>query len=343
MHAFLLARPGTGGCRMRKVVRFDLAAGLALSITALLGVGGFVSPATAAGPAVLTDPAGDVIDRNTNDRLPSARTDLLSATVDSGAQGIVLTFKTQEMANPATDPNWASLNTFVSWQVDSTGDGKVDDLIRFSADRKTAGALVGEVTHWPGPGQAAQHCDAPATFDPAAGYTLTFAPSCLGNPAAISYRVQLTYDTKPGEAKPPLAFDVVPDQGLAGPVAIAVPTAPAAAPPAAGAPAPSPDPATAPTAGPSATKPTAPATKPAPKPAAPKPAAPKATTPTRSRDAAAATAATPAAPAPAAAPNALAATGTSTARWLGALGGVFLLLGGLGVMTPADRRRRTTA
>jgi hypothetical protein len=333
---------------MRKVVRLDLAAGLALSITALLGVGGFVSPATAAGPAVLTDPAGDVIDRNTNERLPSARTDLLSATVDSGAQGIVLTFKTQEMANPGTDPNWASLNTFVSWQVDSTGDGKVDDLIRFSADRKTAGALVGEVTHWPGPGQPAQHCDAPATFDPAAGYSLTFAPSCLGNPAAISYRVQLTYDTKPGEAKPPLAFDVVPDQGLNGPVAIAVPTAPAAAPPAADAPAPSapsPD-ATAPAAGPSA-KPTAPAAKPAPKAtpatrsrptaaAAPKPAAPKPAAPAPAAPA-------PSAPAPSAEPNALAATGASTARWLGALGGVFLLLGGLGVMTPADRRRRTTA
>jgi hypothetical protein len=330
---------------MRKV-RFDLAAGLALSITALLGVAGFVSPApAAAAPALLSDPAGDVIDRNTNDRLPSARTDLVSATVDSGAQGIVLSFKTQEMANPGTDPNWASLNTFVSWQIDSTGDGKVDDFIRFSADRQTAGALVGEVTHWPGPGQPAQHCDAPASFDPAVGYSVTFAPSCMGSPAAISYRVQLTYDTKPGEAKPPLAFDVVPDQGLAGPVAIAVPTVPAAAPPAAGAPAPpasapSPDPATAPAAGTSSPKPTAPAAKPAPKPAAPKPAAPA---PARGA-ASAPKPAAPAAAAPAAsAPDALAATGASTARWLGTLGGIFLLLGGLGVMTPTDRRRRTTA
>jgi hypothetical protein len=338
---------------MRKVIRFDLAAGLALSITALLGAAGLVAPApaAAAGPAMLTDPAGDVIDRNTNDRLPSARTDILSATVDSGAQGIVLTFKTQEMANPGTDPNWASLNTFVSWQVDSSGDGKVDDLIRFSADRKTAGALVGEVTHWSGPGQPAQHCDAPATFDPAAGYSLTIAPSCMGNPTAISYRIQLTYDTKPGEAKPPLAFDVVPDQGLSGPVNIAVPTAPAAAPPAPGAApappaaAPAPDAAAAPAPGSSAPKPTAPAAKPAPKPTAPaakpapKPAAPKPTAP--ARDAASAPA--PAAPAPAANPSALAATGASTARWLGALGGAFLLLGGLGVMTPTGRRRRTTA
>jgi hypothetical protein len=30
------------------------------------------------------------------------------------------------------------------------------------------------------------------------------------------------------------------------------------------------------------------------------------------------------------------------ARWLGALGGALMLLGGLGVMTPANRRRRAT-
>ena len=129
----------------------------------------------------------------------------------------------------------------MSWQVDSTGDGKVDDLIRFSADRNTAGALVGEVTHWSGPARRRSTATLPPPSTPPAGYSLTVAPSCMGNPTAISYRVQLTYDTKPGEAKPPLAFDVVPDQGLAGPVPIAVPTAPAAAPPAAG-PAPAPPP-----------------------------------------------------------------------------------------------------
>ena len=35
----------------------------------------------------------------------------------------------------------------------------------------------------------------------------------------------------------------------------------------------------------------------------------------------------------------LAATGPSNARWLGALGGALLLLGGLGLMTPAARRQ----
>src|SRR5688572_1750369 len=333
---------------MRKSVRFDLAAGLALSGAAMLmGAGFIVAPsAVAAEPASLTDPTGDVIDRNTNDRLASAMTDIVSAGVESGAQGIVLTFRTQEMAVPGTDPNWASLNTFVSWQVDGNGDGKVDDLIRFSADRDTPGGIIGDLTHWSGPGQPAKHCDAAASFDPAFGYRLTIAPDCMGNPAAISYRVQLTYDMKPGEKKPPMAFDVVPDQGLAGPVPIAVPTAPAAAPPAPGAPGPE---ASAPPAGPAPTapagsptgaKPTAPAAKPAPKPAAPKATAPN-------RGPAAAPAPKPAAPAPAtpdSAPDAaLAATGASSARWLGAVGGVFLLLGGLGLMTPVDRRRRTTA
>jgi hypothetical protein len=327
------------------MVRLDLAAGLVFSITALAGAAGFVSAApagAAGGPAALTDPVGDVINRDSNVKLPSARTDIVSAAVDSGAQGIVLSFRTQEQGDPATDANWASPNTFVSWQIDSNGDGKVDDLVRYSADRATPGGIAADLTHWSGPGAPAKHCDATGTFGAATGYTLTVDPACLGNPASISYRVQLTYDTSPGAAKPPLAFDVAPDQGLAGPVPIAVPTAPAAAPPAGAAPAPSAGPAPSPTqaasgATPSAPKTaTAPAAKPAAKPAAPAPARGPAS-------------ATPApAPAPAAAPatgstaGALAATGARSARWLGALGGAFLLFGGLGLMTPADRRRRTS-
>ena len=59
-------------------------------------------------------------------------------------------------------------------------------------------------------------------FDPTNGYSLTISPACMGSPASITYRVQLTYDTSPGAAKPPLSFDVAPDQGLAGPVPIFV-------------------------------------------------------------------------------------------------------------------------
>jgi len=327
---------------MTRMVHKKMAAGLATTIGALLMVAGFVvAPAAVAAPAAITDPVGDVINRETNDKLQSPPTDIVSVAVDSGAQGIILTFKTQEAPDPATDAHWASPNTFVSWQVDSSGDGKVDNLIRFSLDRDTAGKLVGDLTHWAGPGQPAQHCDVPATYDPTTGYTLTINPSCMGTPAAISYRVQLTYDTKPGDAKPPLAFDVVPDQGLAGPVPIVIPTTPAAAPPAAGAPAPGPDATPAPgqagaptAAGPGGKTP-APAAKPAPKPAA-KPATPA----TRGATAAPAPATPSAAPATDGAGE-LAATGTS-ARWLGALGGALLLLGGLGLMTPVDRRRRCT-
>jgi hypothetical protein len=319
---------------MRRKVRLDLAAGLALSIAALLSVAGFVAPPAAiaaSGPAALTDPVGDVINRDTNARLQSGPTDIVAASVDSGAQGIVLTFKTQAMSDPATDPNWASPNTFVSWQVDDNGDGKVDDLIRYSADRSTPGGIVSDLVHWGAPGVPAKHCDATGTFDAVNGYTLTVNPSCLANPASITYRVQLTYDTDLAPTKPVLAFDVLPDQGLAGPVPIFVPTTPAVAPPVAGAP---------PAAG--ATTPgSAPGTAGAPKPAASagkpvvKPAAP-------ARTPASATPAKPAPAVPATGENpALAATGTSSTRWLGALGGAFLLLGGLGFMTPADRRCRT--
>jgi hypothetical protein len=327
---------------MQRMVHKKMAAGLATTIGALLMVTGFVvAPPAVAAPAALTDPVGDVINRETNDKLQSPPTDIVSAAVDSTAQGIVLSFKTQEAPDPTTDAHWASPNTFVSWQVDNNGDGKVDNLIRFSLDRDAAGKLVGDLTHWAGPGQPAQHCDVPATYNPETGYTLTINPSCMANPSAISYRVQLTYDTNPSGTKPPLAFDVVPDQGLAGPVPIVIPTTPAAAPPAAGAPAPGPNATPAPgqagaptAAGPGAKTPAA-AAKPAPKPAA-KPAAPA--------NRGAASAPTPATPSAAPASEGsgeLAATGTS-ARWLGALGGALLLLGGLGLMTPVDRRRRST-
>jgi LPXTG-motif cell wall-anchored protein len=333
---------------MRKLVRFDLPMGLSMSGAAMLLAAGFLAPppAMAVEPASITDVTGDVIDRNTNDPLPSLRTDIVSASVESGAPGIMLTFRTQEMAAPGTDPNWASRSTFVSWQVDGNGDGKIDDMIRFSADRDNPGGIAGDVTHWSGPGQPAKTCTAPATFDPAFGYRLTIAPDCMGNPAAISYRVQLTYDMKPGESKPPLAFDVLPNEGLAGPVPIAVPTAPAAAPPAPGGPDASAPPAggqpapTAPAGTPPAPKATAPAAKPAPKPKATP--APKPTATTRGAAAAAPKPVAPAPAAPATSPDALAATGTSSTRWLGALGGAFLLLGGLGLMTPANRRSRPT-
>jgi hypothetical protein len=316
---------------MRRMVRLDLAAGLALSMAALLNAAWFVAPPpaiAASGPAALTDPVGDVINRDTNGGLQSAPTDIVSATVDSGAQGIVLTFKTQTMSDPATDPHWASPNTFVSWQVDDNGDGKVDDLIRYSADRGTPGGIASDLTHWSAPGIPAKHCDATGAFDATTGYTLTVNPSCLANPASITYRVQLTYDTDLAPTKPVLAFDVLPDQGLAGPVPIFVPTTPALAPPAPAA-------GTTPTSAPGATVAPKPAAKPAPKPAT-KPTAP-------ARTPASVTPAKPAPAVPAAGENpALAATGASSTRWLGALGGAFLILGGLGFMTPADRRRRTT-
>jgi len=322
---------------MSRMVHRKMAAGLAVTVGALLSVAGFVVPPHAvAAPAAVTDPAGDVINRETNDKLQSIPTDITSASVDSGDQGIVLSFRTQDAPDPIASPNWASPNTFVSWQVDANGDGKVDNLIRYSLDRDVAGRIVGDLTYFVGPGQPAKHCDVPATWNAATGYTLTIPHDCMGNPAAISYRVQLTYDTNPGGTKPPLAFDVVPDQGFVGPVPIVKPTAPAAAPPA---PTPSAE-NPAPQAG--ATTPTAPAPKTTPTSAAkaaPKPAAKPAAPATRGGASAAPNPATPSAAPVTEGSGELAATGPGNAQWLGALGGALLLLGGLGLMTPTARRQ----
>lgn len=325
---------------MSRMVHPKLAAGLAVTAGALLSVAGFVVPPSAlAAPAAVTDPAGDVINRETNDKLQSTPTDITSVSVDSGAQGIVLSFKTQEAPDPVTSPNWASPNTFVSWQVDANGDGKVDNLIRYSLDRDTGGRIVGDLTYFVGPGQPAKHCDVPATYNAATGYTLTIPPDCMGNPAAISYRVQLTYDTNPGGTKPPLAFDVVPDQGFAGPVPIVIPTTPAAAPPAPASPAENPGPlAGAPNTGAPNTGAPGPKTTPTPAAkAAPKPAAKPAAPVTRGGASAAPKPATPGAAPVTEGSGELAATGPSNTRWLGVLGGALLLFGGLGLMTPAPR------
>ena len=337
MHALPAREALDWGCRMSTMVHRKTAAGLAVTIGALLSVADFVVPPPAiAAPTALTDAVGDVINRETNDKLQSNPTDIVSATVDSGAQGIVLGFKTQEAADPVSSANWASPNTFVSWQIDANGDGKVDNLIRYSVDQDTTGRIVGDLTYLVGPGQPAKHCDVPATYNPATGYALTVPPDCMGNPAAISYRVLLTYDTNPGGTKPPLAFDVVPDQGMAGPVPIVVPTAPAADPPAPGPSAENPSPG-APGPAPGATAPkTTPtsAAKAAPKPAA-KPAAPA----TRGGASAAPKPAMPSAAPVTEGSGELAATGPSNARWLGSLGAALLLLGGLGLMTPTGRRQ----
>jgi len=328
---------------MRRIIRLDRTAGLACTFAGLLLLTGALSsrPAIAAGPGAITDAGGDTINRDTNAKLSAPAADIVSATVDSGPGGTVLSFTTRQMANPATDPGWASGNTSASWQLDENGDGKVDDIIGYSTDSSAPGGIAGDLTHWPGGNQPATKCTVPAAFDPVAGYTLTVNPTCIGKPSAVTYKVQLTYDTSPGAKKPPLAFDVAPDQGLAGPVPIVVPTAPASAPPPAGSPAP---PATVPGAGPapSATAPGgAPAAKPATPPgtkAAPKPATPSTAAAKRPASSAATSPPAPGAAPASAAANGLAATGADTRR-LGALGGAMVLLGGLILMSPAGRRR----
>jgi hypothetical protein len=63
---------------MSRMIHKKMAAALATTIGALLCVAGFVvpPPAVAAGPAVLTAPAGDVLNRATNDKRQSPPTDI---------------------------------------------------------------------------------------------------------------------------------------------------------------------------------------------------------------------------------------------------------------------------
>src|SRR5207302_235131 len=60
-----------------------------------------------------------------------------------------------------------------------------------------------------------------AAYSASSGYVLGLPPACLGAPKAISFRVTMYYDTKPNDDKAPVATDVAPDKGLAGPAAVA--------------------------------------------------------------------------------------------------------------------------
>jgi hypothetical protein len=115
--------------------------------------------------------------------------------------------------DPKTDPSWNGDSTFISWEVDTNGDGAPDYEIQYFADDGSYGGTVGR------PADAAGDpvCDAVANYG-ADGYTLTFESHCLGDPASFSYRVSIYYDTDPEDENADVLFDVTPNGGLSRPV-----------------------------------------------------------------------------------------------------------------------------
>ncbi len=192
------------------------------------GTGGGTSPSPSggasptgtptAGPGVptvtVTDPSGDTVVDGTGKPVAVGRADIVRAMADYTARAVVLTAQVAQPVDPKQDPNWISDSTYVSWALDTNGDGVADFEVQYYL---ASGAPVADVSR-AGDTSNTSLCSAEAGYT-ADGYTVAIDPACLGGPATVSFRVTTYYDTDPKNTNSDVATDVSPDGGLSRPVA----------------------------------------------------------------------------------------------------------------------------
>jgi hypothetical protein len=194
-------------------LRFGTALGAALLggwliIVALAGA----APPAGAAPSLITitDMAGDAVVDGSANLVSEARGDIVAASAEYRADRIALSVRTASLVDPLQDPSWATDFTYLSWQLDTTGDGRPDYEVQYFT---RAGKLTGDVT--PTGQGSAKRCDlSAATFDAVTGYQAVIDPNCLGNPSGFSYKVTVFYEQDPTNPDSDVATDVTPDQGL---------------------------------------------------------------------------------------------------------------------------------
>ena len=151
--------------------------------------------AEAANSQQATDPSGDATtlvaaSGSTRQVAYEPRADIISASASYQAGSIVLSVKTAQPVNPATDAGWGASD--VTWFVDTTGDKKFDASIEFGGD---SGSLYADVFNTSdaqictGAGQGAT----PSVSD--GNYIVTINPRCLGNPSGFNWggRTEFAY------------------------------------------------------------------------------------------------------------------------------------------------------
>jgi hypothetical protein len=186
------------------------------------------SGASTKASVVISDRSGDTVNDDDSAPLKAPPGDIVSAGVEYTPDQIKLTAQLSQPTDPLSDANWTSDSTFLEWALDTTTDGQPDYLAEFATE---GGGMYGVVTRPTDAADAPPACQASlATYRASTGYVLGIPPACLGTPRAVTFRVTMYYDTNPGNDKAPVATDVAPDKGLAGPVAIASGTSPTATP-----------------------------------------------------------------------------------------------------------------
>ena len=178
------------------------------------GAGGSPPAAPKRTAATFTDPAGDTVVEGRGSRKTEPRADIVQSHLTYDTKGIVLAVLTDDPVDPGQDPHWASESTFVSWELDTTGDGVVDYEVQYALSE---GSPVAGVSR-PGDADGSSACDADAAYT-AERYAVGFDPACIGRPASVAYRVKIYYDTDPKNADADVVTDVGPDGGLSRPLA----------------------------------------------------------------------------------------------------------------------------
>jgi hypothetical protein len=167
------------------------------------------------GSGEVTDPAGDTFVDGTSKRVTEARADIVAAGAAFGPGGVTFTVQVRQPDDPRTDPKWSSDATFITFDVDTTGDGKPDFEVQYGYDGTQ---FTGQVTHPGDDDSVPALCNATTAGYGAAGYSVTIDPACLGNPTSLAFRVTTYYDTNPKDDNADVASDVAPDGGMSFPV-----------------------------------------------------------------------------------------------------------------------------
>ena len=180
--------------------------------------GGSPTGTPPSGPRVTTvtvdDRSGDTVVDGTGKPVAVGRADIVRAQADYTAKAIVLAAQVAQPVDPRQDPNWVSDSTYLSWELDTNGDGVPDYEVQYYL---ASGAPVANVSR-AGDTTNTSLCPAEAGYT-ADGYTAAVDPACLGGPASVSFRVTMFYDTDPKNPNGDVATDVAPDGGLSRPVA----------------------------------------------------------------------------------------------------------------------------
>jgi hypothetical protein len=180
------------------------------------------APVSAAGasPATATDPSGDTVTDTVEEPITALRADIVATSADVRPEGVVLGVRVGQTVDPKADPNWSSFDSTVTWMVDVTGDNQRDYKIEYSIDEETHG-LTASLNRQGRAPRPPDGCDnPPASFNPASGYSVVVDPKCLGNPAALSYQVEVSYNTDIENDSADVATDLSPNEGWTGPVSL---------------------------------------------------------------------------------------------------------------------------